>query len=354
LKGSCGLQEDPMSCSLRSEIFSKTYAESNPPMPEEVSKRRGEPGSLMENWKVEDISMDCVQKAQSRCSYIYGDVDHYLYNLTRGDYCWCFIKSPWIEITSFPKRMAPGNTYEITWISSGIDKVDIIWFKFNPPVQIIEPIGPSEITIFEPITIAAGVPAALGKYSFSIPSDAVSNFGHRIRIVNSSSTSPRQNFDYDEESFTVGASPKPSRVTCDSKCKELGYKGGTCKVSTNISRSRGDTYMGIGMGIEGSAMGMPLAGAKDIGQTEDCNNNIVLSGPRGGAGTYATGGAGAGAVGGAGALTIGKLNIKQTCYCFEKIGEPAGIKMEEGVLQKLLELWKSFKELLPPKIRIRF
>jgi len=117
------------------------------------------------------------------------------------------------------EKWKTGETYNITWNSSGIDKVNIHLQTFAQGDQPSAVIGP----------IATNVSASAGKYSWTIPfsmsvdltepaSDPIGD-NRQVVISDVGGTTP----DRSDKQFAIVAG-----TTCDQKCKSAGYESGTC------------------------------------------------------------------------------------------------------------------------------
>jgi hypothetical protein len=115
-----------------------------------------------------------------------------------------------------------GETYDITWKATGVDKINIFLQTFA------EPGGPSAAIG----AIATNVSASTGKYSWTIPYSISMTSGMGLIGQNPIGTN-RQVVISEVGGTTSDGGDKPftivAGVTCDQKCKNQGYESGTCQ-----------------------------------------------------------------------------------------------------------------------------
>jgi peptidoglycan hydrolase-like protein with peptidoglycan-binding domain len=109
--------------------------------------------------------------------------------------------APSITVTSpnGGEKWVVGNTYDITWRSSGIEKVNI--YLEDTSVMATIPCAPGEKCAppYLESAIATGISASSGKYSWTIPSNQTPKSTYRIRIADTNYSTTRIYNDSDSD-----------------------------------------------------------------------------------------------------------------------------------------------------------
>jgi len=125
------------------------------------------------------------------------------------------IETKFITVTSpnGGEKWVVGNTYDITWRSSGIEKVNI--YLEDTSVMATIPCAPGEKCAppYLESTIATGIPASSGKYSWTIPSNQTPKSTYRIRIADTNYSTTRIYDDSDSDFSIVSPTEKSITVT---------------------------------------------------------------------------------------------------------------------------------------------
>jgi len=117
------------------------------------------------------------------------------------------------------EKWVVGKTYEITWRSSGIDKVDVSLCG-QIPIDIAGNCLP---------VIAEDISANLGKYSWTIPSDISPKDGYRIRIFDG-----KTNLQDDTDNYFSIVAPAPSITVLSPNGGEKWVRGNTYKITWSM------------------------------------------------------------------------------------------------------------------------
>ena len=125
------------------------------------------------------------------------------------------------------ERWVAGNTYDITWRYSGVDKVNI--YLEETDVMCIIICAPGEVCApcYAQQKIAADVSASLGRYSWTVPSNQTLKSTYRIRIADINYSTTRiyddsdNNFSIVKRGGCIGEGEKGSIFNDDVCCSGL-------------------------------------------------------------------------------------------------------------------------------------